>query len=472
MRRKPGSPWCGANWIDVSGTRLAPRARVDPRRSSRSLLSTRGAHVVIRNPSAARRAVCAASVRTAGAAALVAFVAVGALLARSRTRHRRDPTRQVRHRYGHDVRAVRVHRSGRLTSSASTWTCSVAIAKDQGFEVEIRQLGFDAAVQALQSNQVDAVMAGMSITEERQKAFDFSEPYFTRWCPARRVSKPATSSRLDDLDGKTVAVKDRYAGADLRRREQGRVRLPGHSVPGHDRHGRCGQGRSGRSATSRTSPCWLTASSRGVRLPPHRSAGTGRRVRLAVNKGQHPTDREVQRGTLEPEGVRRVRHDRRHVSLRRREVHAAHRHHLGRGAVLARTHGGPLAHDPRDDRVRHRGRVHPGLVFGFGRVSKFAPFRVDRHGLRFYVFRGTPILIQAFFVFFAIRSCSPGLTFQPVRRRLAITLSLNTGAYMTEIISRVASRPSIPDRTRPRARWVSDTGRRCRRSCSRRRSAS
>jgi polar amino acid transport system substrate-binding protein len=51
-----------------------------------------------------------------------------------------------------------------------------AIAKDQGFEVEIRQLGFDAAVQALQANQVDAVMAGMSITEERQETFDFSEP--------------------------------------------------------------------------------------------------------------------------------------------------------------------------------------------------------------------------------------------------------------------------------------------------------
>lgn len=53
-----------------------------------------------------------------------------------------------------------------------------AIAEDQGFEVEIRQLGFDAAVQALQSNQVDAVMAGMSITDEREKVVDFTQNYY------------------------------------------------------------------------------------------------------------------------------------------------------------------------------------------------------------------------------------------------------------------------------------------------------
>ncbi len=53
-----------------------------------------------------------------------------------------------------------------------------AIAKDQGFEYEVRTLGFNAAVQALESNQVDGVIAGMSITEERQESFDFSDPYY------------------------------------------------------------------------------------------------------------------------------------------------------------------------------------------------------------------------------------------------------------------------------------------------------
>ena len=53
-----------------------------------------------------------------------------------------------------------------------------AIASDQGFEYEVRALGFNAAVQALESKQVDGVIAGMSITPERQEAFDFSEAYY------------------------------------------------------------------------------------------------------------------------------------------------------------------------------------------------------------------------------------------------------------------------------------------------------
>ena len=51
-----------------------------------------------------------------------------------------------------------------------------AIAKDQNFKYEIKPLGFNAAVQALEANQVDGVIAGMSITDERKQKFDFSDP--------------------------------------------------------------------------------------------------------------------------------------------------------------------------------------------------------------------------------------------------------------------------------------------------------
>jgi polar amino acid transport system substrate-binding protein len=73
-----------------------------------------------------------------------------------------------------------------------------------------------------------------------------------------------------------------------------------------------------------------------------------------------------------------------------------------------------------------------GIVFGFGRISGFFLFRWLATAYVF-VFRGTPILVQAFFVFFAIPQLFPGLTFNPFVAG-AITLSLNTGAYMTEII--------------------------------------
>lgn len=53
-----------------------------------------------------------------------------------------------------------------------------AIAKDQGFEYEVKNEGFDASMGAVQSGQADAMIAGMTITEERQKTFDFSDGYF------------------------------------------------------------------------------------------------------------------------------------------------------------------------------------------------------------------------------------------------------------------------------------------------------
>lgn len=81
-----------------------------------------------------------------------------------------------------------------------------AIAEDQGFEYELNSLGFDAAVAALESNQADAVIAGMSITEERQEKYDFSDPYYDSYVCAAAVDGGSITS-LDDLSGMTVACK-------------------------------------------------------------------------------------------------------------------------------------------------------------------------------------------------------------------------------------------------------------------------
>ncbi|WP_329609221.1 ABC transporter permease subunit [Arthrobacter sp. ATA002] len=82
-----------------------------------------------------------------------------------------------------------------------------SIAEEEGFTVDIRSLGFDAALQALQSNQVDGVIAGMSITEERQKTFDFSDPYFESGIQMAVAENNDEVSSYEDLAGKRVAVK-------------------------------------------------------------------------------------------------------------------------------------------------------------------------------------------------------------------------------------------------------------------------
>ena len=81
-----------------------------------------------------------------------------------------------------------------------------AIAKDQGFSYELNPLGFDAALQAVQANQADGVIAGMSITDERKQVFDFSDAYYDSTVCCAADAKGDISS-LKDLDGKKVAVK-------------------------------------------------------------------------------------------------------------------------------------------------------------------------------------------------------------------------------------------------------------------------
>ena len=87
------------------------------------------------------------------------------------------------------------------------------IAKDQGFTVDIKPLGFDAALQAVQANQVAGVIAGMSITEDRKKVFDFSDPYFESGVQMAVLATNNDVKSYDDLRGKRVAVKNGTEGA-------------------------------------------------------------------------------------------------------------------------------------------------------------------------------------------------------------------------------------------------------------------
>jgi polar amino acid transport system substrate-binding protein len=87
-----------------------------------------------------------------------------------------------------------------------------AIAEEMGFTVEWQVLGFTASVTALEAKQVDAVMAGMSITDERQLKYDFSESYYD--CPvAVAVSDTSSYTSAEELAGKTVVAKTGTTGA-------------------------------------------------------------------------------------------------------------------------------------------------------------------------------------------------------------------------------------------------------------------
>ena len=82
-----------------------------------------------------------------------------------------------------------------------------SIAKKEGFKIEIQASGFNAALQALSSNQVDLVIAGMSITDERKATYDFSDPYFQSGIQMAVAADNDDIKSYKDLDDKTVVAK-------------------------------------------------------------------------------------------------------------------------------------------------------------------------------------------------------------------------------------------------------------------------
>lgn len=81
-----------------------------------------------------------------------------------------------------------------------------AIAQDQGFAFEIQSVGFSAACAALEAGEVDGVIAGMSITDDRKAKYDFSEPYYDSGV-GMAVPVGSEIASYEDLAGLQVAAK-------------------------------------------------------------------------------------------------------------------------------------------------------------------------------------------------------------------------------------------------------------------------
>lgn len=88
-----------------------------------------------------------------------------------------------------------------------------AIAENQGFEYELKSLGWDSAIAACQSGQADGMIAGASITDERKESgWIFSDGYYNA-TQTMTVSEGSDIQGFEDLEGKTVAVKTGTMGA-------------------------------------------------------------------------------------------------------------------------------------------------------------------------------------------------------------------------------------------------------------------
>ena len=81
-----------------------------------------------------------------------------------------------------------------------------------------------------------------------------------------------------------------------------------------------------------------------------------------------------------------------------------------------------------------------GLVIALGRISSFRMLRAPCWFI-IWIFRGTPLLLQLFFIYYGLPKMTFGITFRPLTAAL-IGLGLNYSAYLAEIIR--AGVQSIP----------------------------
>lgn len=81
-----------------------------------------------------------------------------------------------------------------------------AIAKELGYELEIKDMEFDAITSAVSTGKIDMGMAGMSVTEDRLKSVNFSDSYAIG-IQSVIVPKDSTIQTPEDLAGKKVGVQ-------------------------------------------------------------------------------------------------------------------------------------------------------------------------------------------------------------------------------------------------------------------------
>lgn len=84
-----------------------------------------------------------------------------------------------------------------------------AIGEELGYEIVWSNMSFDGLLPALQMKKIDAVIAGMSQTPERQKAVTFSMPYLLFSSDEHYVIVNEESSyvKKEELNGKKIGVQ-------------------------------------------------------------------------------------------------------------------------------------------------------------------------------------------------------------------------------------------------------------------------
>lgn len=89
-----------------------------------------------------------------------------------------------------------------------------AIAEAAGIKVEYKNYGWEPLFSAVKNDEVDFAVSSITITEDRQKEFDFTEPYFIA-NQLILVPEDSPIESFEDLKDKKVAVQINTTGHEV-----------------------------------------------------------------------------------------------------------------------------------------------------------------------------------------------------------------------------------------------------------------
>ena len=101
-----------------------------------------------------------------------------------------------------------------------------AIAEKIGRTAEFQDTSFETIFRDVQQGKFEAVISAATITEEREKAVDFSNPYYLSE-QAVLVTEGSSIKSLKEADGKTVGVQQGTTGQELAKEELGGSEIRG-----------------------------------------------------------------------------------------------------------------------------------------------------------------------------------------------------------------------------------------------------
>jgi len=87
------------------------------------------------------------------------------------------------------------------------------ILTDQGYTVEVQDIGFDSLIPSLQTGKIDVIAAAMTITDERLQEVDFSNPYYdANQAVLVKVGGGVNVTTVEDLKNYSVGAQTGTTG--------------------------------------------------------------------------------------------------------------------------------------------------------------------------------------------------------------------------------------------------------------------